>query len=462
MNNLLNLIKKELKELVTPAMIIMVFVMMFIFMGIGSMVGGQIDSATAPSEIGFIDGDNGQWSEFAYTQLQDFYQAAYDLTPEEASQFITELQYGDNQQITQEMIDKGLSMAICIAPGFSQSIDDRQTAAIDQYFIFKDSGTLGTTVSTAVTSVAISFISTAMSKELMSQTTGITDQDIIFLLAPIQPPSYSPQYTYVNGNVYEGVTPDQLSTAIQSQTMMVPMVMMIIIMMIGSMIIQSMGSEKENKTLETLLTMPVKRTTIVSGKLLAAAIVGVIYGVVYLIGMRFYVDGITRSAGNLNLSDYGLSLGAFDWVLIAATIFLAIFCALGMCMIIGAFAKNYKAAQTMILPISVLAMIPMFITMFTSWGSLPAALKVILFAIPFSHPMMAMPNLMLGDVTLVLGGLVYLVVFTLTVIYITVRLYKSDILLTGLMKNKGGKGILWNIFSHTYGGRILQERYSKK
>jgi ABC-2 type transport system permease protein len=200
-----------------------------------------------------------------------------------------------------------------------------------------------------------------------------------------------------------------------------------------------MGSEKENKTLETLLTLPMSRTTIVSGKLLAAAFVGLIYGMAYMVGMSFYVGGIMGSAGGVDLKDYGLSIGLVDWALIAIMIFLAIFCALGICMILGAFTKNFKASQTMILPISILAMIPMFITMFSSWNDLPGVAQAILFAIPFSHPMMVMNNLMFGDMTLVFAGIAYLVVFTIVIIMITVRLYKSDILLTGIGQTKAAK-----------------------
>jgi ABC-2 type transport system permease protein len=108
-------------------------------------------------------------------------------------------------------------------------------------------------------------------------------------------------------------------------------------------------------------------------------------------------------------------------------------------MILGAFTKNMKSAQTMLMPITILAMVPMFITMFSSWGSLPIVGKAIVFAIPFSHPMMVMNNLMFGNMTLVLAGLVYLVIFTLVIILITVRIFKSDILITGLGQTKGAK-----------------------
>ncbi|MCL1979099.1 MAG: ABC transporter permease [Methanomassiliicoccaceae archaeon] len=438
MNHLLNLTKKELRELLTPGAIISVIVMVVIFMGVGTMIGGAMNDVTSASKIGIVNGDEGgYWSEFAIDSIYDFYEAAYNLTPEEASEYIIMLDspFGDNEQIAKEMLDKGLSSAFGIVEGFTLSIDSQIQTTIEEYYIFSNSGLLGT-ASTLISSTIVPWVSNCISVELVSDITGPAPAE--FMLNPIDQVS-APQYTYIKGNVYEGVTPIEISSSIMSQTMMVPIVIMMIIMVIGNMVISSMGSEKENKTLETLLTMPVTRTTIVGGKLLASAIVGLVYGLAYLIGMSFYVGGITSSANGVNLADYGLSLGVTDWGIIAVMIFLAIFCALGMCMILGAFTKNYKAAQTMMLPISVLAMIPMFVTMFVSWGSLPAVMKAILFAIPFSHPMMVMNNLMFGDLTLVLEGLVYLVVFTLVIVLITVRLYKSDILLTGLGQTKAGK-----------------------
>ena len=59
-----------------------------------------------------------------------------------------------------------------------------------------------------------------------------------------------------------------------------------------------------------------------------------------------------------------------------------------------------------------------------------------MFAIPFSHPMMAMDNLMFGNMLLVLEGIAYLLVFDIIMILITVRIYNSDILITGLDQSK--------------------------
>ena len=216
----------------------------------------------------------------------------------------------------------------------------------------------------------------------------------------------------------------------------IAIIIMVVIVMIGSIVIGSMGNEKENKTLETLLTMPVKRTTIVTGKLLASAITGLVFGAAYMVGMMLYMNGLSSvSVSGLSLESIGLTLDLLDWVLILVQMFLAILCALGICMTLGAFAKNYKSAQTMTLPISVLAMIPMFVIMLLGWEGLPLIAQVLMFLIPFTHPMMVMNNLMFGEMTLVLMGVAYLAIFTVAIIAVTVRLYKSDILITGLSQD---------------------------
>ena len=156
-----------------------------------------------------------------------------------------------------------------------------------------------------------------------------------------------------------------------------------------------------------------------------------------MVGMSIYMNSLTGTmSSGLNLEDLGLTLSVGDYALVMLSMFLSIICALGICMILGAFAKNYKSAQTMTMPLSIMAMIPMFIVMFSGWYGSSALIQAVTFAIPFSHPMMAMQALMYDDVTLVLSGIAYMVVFAVATILITVKLYNSDILITGLGQNK--------------------------
>lgn len=431
-----SIIRKEVRELLTPGSVISVLVMVVLFAGLGGLIGGEVDSAAELPTFGFVVDEDGQyyndWNPYDVLCNETNYGAEAD-----SKIILMDSAYGDDEAILAEMREKGITSVLALpdADSFMESMTNGTQVTMKQYYLYEPTGLFGT-VSSSVLSSVVSILNTSLSQEIMSSAGTGLDYD--FVTNPIVSGTNDVS-TIVDGEVHTSITPSDISNEITSQTLMIPIVIMIIIMMVGSIVISSMGSEKENKTLETLLTMPIKRTSIVSGKIVAAAIVGLVYGLAYMVGMSIYMGSMTGTiagSSSVNLEDLGMSLDILDWFLIMVSMFLAIVCALGICMILGAFAKNYKSAQTMTMPLSILAMIPMFIIMFTGWYGSGGVLQVITFAIPFSHPMMAMQALMYGDMTLVLGGIAYMAVFALVSILITVRLYNSDILITGLGQNK--------------------------
>lgn len=436
MSHMTSIIRKEVRELLTPGSVISVLVMVVLFAGLGGLIGGEVDSAAELPTFGFVvdkDGDYYDgWNPYDVLCNETNYGAEAD-----SKIILMDSAYGNDEAILAEMREKGITSVLALpdADSFMESMTNGTQVTMKQYYLYEPTGLFGT-VSSSVLSSVVSILNTSLSQEIMSSAGTGLDYD--FVTNPIVSGTNDVS-TIVDGEVHTGITPSDISNEITSQTLMIPIVIMIIIMMVGSIVISSMGSEKENKTLETLLTMPIKRTSIVSGKIVAAAIVGLVYGLAYMVGMSIYMGSMTGTiagSSSVNLEDLGMSLDILDWFLIMVSMFLAIVCALGICMILGAFAKNYKSAQTMTMPLSILAMIPMFIIMFTGWYGSGGVLQAITFAIPFSHPMMAMQALMYGDMTLVLGGIAYMAVFALVSILITVRLYNSDILITGLGQNK--------------------------
>ena len=436
MSHMTSIIRKEVRELLTPGSVISVLVMVVLFAGLGGLIGGEVDSAAELPTFGFVVDEEGNyydgWNPYDVLCNETNYGAEAD-----SKIMLMDSAYGDDEAILAEMREKGITSVLALpdADSFRESMTNGTQVTMKQYYLYEPTGLFGT-VSSSVLSSVVSILNTSLSQEIMSSAGTGLDYD--FVTNPIVSGTNDVS-TIVDGEVHTGITPSDISNEITSQTLMIPIVIMIIIMMVGSIVISSMGSEKENKTLETLLTMPIKRTSIVSGKIVAAAIVGLVYGLAYMVGMSIYMGSMTGTiagSSSINLEDLGMSLDILDWFLIMVSMFLAIVCALGICMILGAFAKNYKSAQTMTMPLSILAMIPMFIIMFTGWYGSGGVLQAITFAIPFSHPMMAMQALMYGDMTLVLGGIAYMAVFALVSILITVRLYNSDILITGLGQNK--------------------------
>lgn len=418
MSHLLTLIKKEMKELLTPASIIPIIIMAVIFASLGNITGGAIaESQETEVTLAILNLDSD-------VSVDSLSLGAIDWMQDKGGVFISYQDHDPEKlaEAKQAMRDTEAAALLVFPEDFTSKIKGDEVGVIDVYWNMKGTGMFDTLSSAPVYGV-IASISAVITEKIYGG-----GQDLGFLMSPL---GYN-STTILADREMAGIDPMTVSGLLESQSMMMPILIMIIIVMVGGIIISSMGMEKENKTLETLLTLPVDRTTIVTGKLIGSAAVGLIFGLVYMVGMGYYVQGFNIASADVDLAQYGLSMGLMDWGLLAIMMFLAILCALGMCMILGAFAKNYKAAQSLTLPISFLAMVPMFVVMFTDFHSLPLFLQGLIFAIPFSHPMMGMSNLMLGHDALVYGGLTYLALFTLATILITVRLYKSDILLTGV------------------------------
>lgn len=425
MNHLFNIIKKELRELLTPSTVLPMILIIIIFAAMGPLMSDQIESAAEPTTVGLMnaDGDN----EFA-TYAVDL---TVDYNGTENVVMFDPSAYGDNDKIEQAMKDSGIYVLMVIEPGYNDNITGSEAGRISVYWYQSDLGGLVDTSEYSVSAI-IEYVSMMTSQRLIEQG-GMGDAE--FVRNPIAFGS-NDNYIILSTGVFQGVTPSQISSSLMMQNMFISIIIMMIIIMIGSILVSSMGNEKENKTLETLLTLPVSRTTVVGGKIIGSAIVGLLFGIVYMIGM-YTMMGNTGMMGGVDLNELGLALSVTDWIIVGLFLFMAIVCALGLCMILGAFAKNYRAAQMLIMPITILAMVPMLLTVFGSFSSFSPVIQGVMFVIPFSHPMIIMENLMFDNTAIILGGFVYLLAFAITTLFITVKLYKSDILLTGFIRKKG-------------------------
>jgi ABC-2 type transport system permease protein len=412
MNHLFNIIKKEVKELLTPATFVPIIVMALVFGSMGNMIGGAAEEAKEKPVVGIINEDRGNFSLIAENVIKNMSRVVYNGTG------------GNIDEGIKKVKEKGGTALIIVSSNFSDRIYSSQSGEIGIYWIMKGAGIMDS-ISSGVVEGILQEVNQKISKKLIEK----GNVNASFALSPTR----KNENTIFKGKEMQGISPSTISAMLSSQSTMVPIIMMIIIVMAGGMVISSMGMEKENKTLETLLTLPVKRSSVVAGKIAGSAIVGLIMAVIYMIGFGYYINSFQLSGG-VNLADYGLSLGIQDYLLIGLSLFLALTAALSLCMVLGTFAKNYKSAQTLTVPVSILAIIPMFMIMFKDFDTLPLVLKAVLFAIPFSHPMMAMRSLMFGDYILVISGIAYVAFFALSMVAIAVWIFKTDKLLTGSIR----------------------------
>jgi ABC-2 type transport system permease protein len=417
MSNLGNIVRKEIKELLTPAALIPLVIFAIIFGSMGSAIGGAKSSVSQPPVVGVVNQDRSELSNYTYERLNLYCKIVYN---------------GTNTTEGINAVDHSNGVAlIVIENGFQANITTNRSGTVQSYWIMRGTGILN-----SIPSAAMEGVSQQVSRDLSMY---LLDNHITTNSTVILSPIKEAQITVFKGREMVGINPSQIASVMSGQGFVIPLIVVMVIIYAGSMVVTSMGSEKENKTLETLLTLPVGRSSIVFGKLAGAAVVGMIMAGIYMIGLGYYMNSLT-STSSLNLASFGISLNAFDYVLVGISLFLALIFALALCMILGIFTRNYKAAQTMTLPVTMLALISMFVLMFTDFNTLPIIGQVLVFAIPFSQPIIAINSLMFGNYGIVFAGIVYEVAISLVTMFIAVYLFKKDILLTGRVKSAEKKG----------------------
>ena len=330
----------------------------------------------------------------------------------------------DKQEAIEVLKEKEGQALLIINQDFSEHINEGKTGVFEIYWIMEGAGILDS-ISSSVVETLISTVNTNITMDLIKSGNGSLNATLALS------PTSRNETTYFKNKQLTGISPSQIANVLSQQSTFIPIIMMIIIIMAGQIVISSMALEKENKTLETLLTLPVKRSSIVAGKIIAAAIVGLILAVIYMIGMGSYLASFQFQDVSGSAAAIDLSLSGTDMLLVGLVVFVSLVAALAFCMLLGTMAKNFKSAQTLTFPVAVLVLIPMFITMFKDFDTLPLALKAIVFGIPFSHPMMAPRALLFDDYIMVFGGIIYVAIFALIMIAIVVWVFKTDKIITG-------------------------------
>lgn len=407
-----NIIAKEVRELLTPQTLIPIVVVAVIFAMMGGVVGDIGEEVTQRPVIGVVDQDEGPLSQIATTVLGATARVVHSGT--------------DVAEGLRRTGEGGGVALLVFPPDFSERILGGEPGTIEIHWIMRGLGMMDF-ISSAPVEGAISAVNQAITAALLEGSIPLNPEVILN-------PTTRTDTTLVKGKTIAGVSPTAISNTLMSQSIMIPLLVMMLMMMAGSTVISSMGLEKESKTLETLLTMPVSRSSIVTGKIVGSALVGLVMALIYMLGFSFYMRSFQMGA--IDLGQYGLALGLLDYVLVGGSLFLALLAGLALCIVLGTFARDYRSAQTLLFPITAMAMIPMFLIMFKDFATVSLGLQAVLFVIPFSHPMMAIRALMFDEYPLVLGGIAYSAVFSAVVIAVAVRIFKSDRLLTGGEKSR--------------------------
>jgi ABC-2 type transport system permease protein len=225
-----------------------------------------------------------------------------------------------------------------------------------------------------------------------------------------------------------------------SQAIALPVTMLILLTYSMQIAATSVAMEKEEKTLETLLTLPMDRFAILAGKLSGSIIVAGIGALAYMFGFNYYLGSFTSSiptGASADLVSLGLVPSFFGYLLLGVSLFVTLLSALALAVILSAFAQDVRSAQSLVSYVFPFVFVPSIALMYLDINVLPFWLKVVLYAIPFSQPIMASRAVTAGDYITAGLGIAYVAVFTLVIMYAASRLFATEKILTVKLRFRG-------------------------
>jgi ABC-2 type transport system permease protein len=425
MKKFFSLLKKEVRELLTLQMILPMLIGIIAFIFIGNIVGSENKKVMGTQKIIINDLDKSTMSADIVSMLN-------------TQGFVVESHSEKSvETLINQVTENNIPVVISIPEGFEEGITGLKQQKLENYSIIKSFTVFGSMASSTIERI-LQVVNDYLSIRLISEKTSAENPEVLKTPVSIE------NYTIIN-NKTARINPGQLMGFLSSQIMFIPIIMFIIIIMSSQMIVVSIASEKENKTLETLLSTPIKRISIVTSKMIAAGIVSLLMALAYLFGMNYYIKGITGGLMethadtqlNLAIQELGLSFDTGSLLTIGVLLFLSILIALAVSLILGVFAEDVKKAQGLVAPIIFIIMIPYMISMFIDLDSTSVILKYFVYAIPFSHTFLASQNVFLQRYDYLLYGILYQLAVFIILAVIAARIFATDRVLT--MKLKTGK-----------------------
>ena len=409
-----NFLLKELKELIRDPKILlgMIILPLIMFPVIGGIMNYSIQSAQEQAQktpLLVLNNDGENWSITFIDFLKPWMNVSVvnDTTPKDA--------------LAQGLLSKyNTTQLIEIPKGFSANLTEHEegnpkiNATVNFYGVFSGGGLLESVGSSVI-------------------------DNLIYLFNREEAPDLvnSVKSSIIKGNIAERVDPSTLSGLMLSQAIALPITIMILLTYSMQIAATSVAMEKEEKTLETLLTLPMDRLAILMGKLSSSILVAGIGALAYMIGYNYMLGSITTgisTGASIDLASLGLVPSLFGYLLLGISLFVTLLSALALAVIISAFSEDVRGAQSLIGYIYPLIFIPSFALMYLDVNTLPLALRIVFYAIPYSHPILASKAVIMGDYWTAILGIIYVTAFTIVVMYAASRLFATEKILTAKLK----------------------------
>ena len=421
LKGLFNIIVKEVKELVRDPKILlpMIIIPLVMFPIMGFAIQTSMEAAEeslGELSVGLMDLDGGDVAESLQSYLTTLNVSVVQFDDSSVSNAVSDVQ------------ESNLTGLIVIPSGFSQNITEGNTSELEVYIPFR-----GGSITESTSSSVVSSLLNSIEEALIFQR---IDEEFTEHPTTVLNPIDLAEKSIIKGKGVD-VHPEALFGLVISQSTVMPVGIMMLLIFAMQLAATAVASEKEEKTLETLLTLPINRFMILAGKLTGSIVVAIVGAIAYLIGFSYYMSSFTGaipSGAGVDLAAIGLAPTLLSYVLLGLSLFMALLSALALAISLSVFAEDVRGAQALVGPLSILFVFPMIFSLFTDIFALPFPLSIILLAIPFTHPILAANVTFTGNYLVAIGGIAYMTIFTVAVLYIAARLFGTEKILTAKLK----------------------------
>src|SRR5664279_1075469 len=229
---------------------------MVIYGFLGRVINQEQKKQAVPQPITVVDLDRSQTSDMLAGILA---KADFKVTT------VTE---GAVDAIVRKVESENGVAVVVIPQGFEAGINERKPQTVQTYTILRSFSILGMQ-GTFKLDAALSAMNEYVGDLYIKAGAPGLDPAIVRH-------AISAQSFVTVGTVSAEGDPQSIVNVVMQQTMVIPIVLMLVIILAAQMIAASIAGEKENKTLETLLSTPIARGALVTAKMMAAGIVALV------------------------------------------------------------------------------------------------------------------------------------------------------------------------------------------
>ena len=181
---------------------------------------------------------------------------------------------------------------------------------------------------------------------------------------------------------------------------------------------ESIAGEKERGTIATILVTPIRRSELALGKIFSLSIIALLSGLSSTVGILLSMPKLMGGM-EVNMNVYG----AADYVMLGLVILSTVLFLIALISIISAFAKTIKEAQTLVLPLMMIAMVVGVTSMFGSAQS-----ETVMYLIPLYSSVQCMSGIFSFDFNLVNMSVCVIsnLLYTAVLIFVLTRMFLSE------------------------------------